>query len=291
MVRKIRLAIGLLIGLSITTNELMAAQITFAAIGDYGRNTSAEKTVASLVKKHNPEFIITLGDNNYPKGCWSSIDTNIGKYYHRFIYRYKGKQGEGSESLRFYPSLGNHDWAAAQSCLHHGVLPYLAYFSLPGNQRYYDFVKGPVHFFALDSDYREPDGNAIGSKQYDWFLERIQASTAPFKVVYFHVPPYSSGRHGSNTTLQWDFAAQGVDLVLTGHDHIYERIERDGIIYIVNGLGGAGRTQFSKNLVQGSQRQYSNHNGFLLINANDHSMSVQFINDRNKVRDEFVLSK
>src|SRR5690349_4310730 len=68
-----------------------ASQVKFAAIGDYGVNSIKEGAVAKLVKSWNPDFIITLGDNNYPSGESSTIDENIGKYYSEYILNYKGK--------------------------------------------------------------------------------------------------------------------------------------------------------------------------------------------------------
>src|SRR5687768_12886655 len=64
--------------------------ITFAAIGDFGSNDANELDVANLIKSWNPEFIITLGDNNYPDGEAATIDASIGKYFHEFIYPYRG---------------------------------------------------------------------------------------------------------------------------------------------------------------------------------------------------------
>src|SRR3989338_4956367 len=132
-------------GYAVQTNKT----IQFAVIGDYGNGSSHEKDVANLIHEKKPEFIITLGDNNYPKGCWSTIDTHIGEQYHQYIGHYKGKFGKGAVDNKFYPALGNHDWAAMDECPRHNELPYSDYFTLPGNGRYYDFVKGPVHFFAL----------------------------------------------------------------------------------------------------------------------------------------------
>src|SRR6266496_6790318 len=68
----------------------------FAVIGDYGSSTTAERDVATLVKNWSPDFIITVGDNNYPDGAASTIDANIGQYYHSFIYPYTGSYGAGA---------------------------------------------------------------------------------------------------------------------------------------------------------------------------------------------------
>src|SRR5690349_9895503 len=123
----------------------------FAVIGDYGMDNTPEADVATLVKSWNPNFIVTTGDNNQ-RGGIPEMDGNIGKYYHEYLYNYKGKYGEGSATRRFYPSMGNHDWSGE------GVKAYLEYFRLRDFQTYYDFVEGSVHFFMLDSDRNEPNG-------------------------------------------------------------------------------------------------------------------------------------
>jgi hypothetical protein len=125
--------------------QTQSCGIRFAVIGDYGLAGQRELDVADLVKSWSPDFIITTGDNNYGNGSASTIDHNIGQYYHSFIFPYFGTFGEGAASNRFFPSLGNHDWIAP------GAQPYMDYFTLPSNERYYDFVRGPVHFFVIDT--------------------------------------------------------------------------------------------------------------------------------------------
>lgn len=165
--------------------------IRFAVIGDYGLDGAGLQQVADLIKSWNPDFIITTGDNNYPSGSAATIDNNIGKYFHDYIAPYKGQFGGGSSQNRFFPTLGNHDWLAP------GAQPYLDYFSLPGNGRYYSFTWGPVEFFSLDSDEHEPDKVGRSSTQAAWLKAGLAASSAPWRIVYFHHPPYSSGTtHG-----------------------------------------------------------------------------------------------
>src|SRR6266566_1061443 len=112
-----------------------------------GQDTSSanENRVANLVKGWNPDFIVTDGDNNYPNGQASTIDQNIGQYYHSYIGNYKGSWGAGSTTNRFWPALGNHDWDS-------GDQPYLDYFTLPNNERYYNVVFGGglVQLFVID---------------------------------------------------------------------------------------------------------------------------------------------
>lgn len=265
-----------------------AASVRFAVIGDYGADSQAEQGVADLVRSWNPDFVITLGDNNYSNGAAATIDDNIGQYYHEFIYPYYGTYGPGATINRFFPTLGNHDWRSLSCAGSDCTGPYFDYFTLPGNERYYDFSWGPVHLFAIDSDAHEPDGTSSTSAQAGWLQSTLAASTAPWQLVYMHHPPFSSGSHGSNTRMQWPYQAWGADAVLAGHDHTYERIIRDGIPYFVNGLGGASRYPFGTP-VAGSQARYNADYGALLVEATDNSITFQFISRAGTVIDTYAI--
>ena len=264
--------------------SLQANSSVFAVIGDYGADTQAEADVAALVKSWDPDFIVTVGDNNYPDGAASTIDRNIGKYYHDFIYPYQGSFGNGATSNRFFPSLGNHDWHAPN------VQPYLDYFTLPGNERYYDFIKGSVHFFIIDSVASEPDGTSSTSKQATWLRNAMAASTAKFNIVILHYPPYSSGtRHGSNKTLQWPYRDWGADAVLAGHEHNYERLLVGGTLYIVNGAGGHSLYSFGTPIA-GSQVRYDSDYGAMRVLASDTNIQFQFISRTGQLIDTYTLT-
>jgi len=256
---------------SIASQSLaLAGTVRFAATGDYGSSSSNELAVANLIKSWNPDFIITLGDNNYPDGAASTIDSRIGQYFHDYISPYTGSYTPGGTTNRFFPALGNHDWVTA------GALPYLNYFSLPNNERYYSFIQGPVEFFSMDSDSHEPDGISVTSSQAAWLHQHLSASSATWKIVYFHHPPYSSGStHGSTLALQWPFQQWGASAVLSGHEHNYERILHDGIPYIVSGLGGDSIYNFGTP-VTGSQVRYNATYGALLIDAATDHITFQF---------------
>jgi hypothetical protein len=269
--------------------------LRFAVIGDYGNDSANEGRVAALVAGWNPDFIITTGDNNYPDGEASTIDENIGQYYSPFIGAYQGEYGAGSPVNRFWPSLGNHDWhemtCGAGGC----ASAYLDYFTLPGNERYYEADYGLVHLFALDSDPDDPDGVDADSTQARWLRGALAASDACFDVVYFHHPPYSSGKHGSSEYMRWPFAAWGADAVLAGHEHSYERVDVGGLPYFVNGLGGKSLYEFTHigTLPVGatSVARYNDGYGAMLVTVTMTGLTAQFFNTDGTLIDEYTLGK
>jgi len=258
--------------------------ITFAVIGDYGAASAAEAGVAALVTSWQPAFILTTGDNYY-RGAGdrtNPYDGSIGRYYCAFLHDVQPGPWCRPEAMsrngnRFFPALGNHDYSDA------GLDRYLSYFALPGkgfrstsgNERYYDIVWGPVHVFVLNSNPQEPDGIRANSRQARWLRAGLAASTAPWQLVVLHHPPYSSGPHGSTPAWQWPFAAWGADVVIAGHDHIYERIARDGIVYIVNGLGGGARYALRRP-VAGSVFRYNADWGALRVTATTTTLDLAF---------------
>jgi len=266
-----------------------AETVRFAVIGDFGITDAVvpgtrAAEVATMVRAYDPEFIVTVGDNNYPVGGAGTIDQNIGQFYHDFIHPYIGAYGDGADENRFFPSMGNHDWLAP------GAWPYLLYFELPGNERYYDFRRGPVHFFALDSDPLEPDGISVDSEQAQWLKGRLARSDAPFQVVYMHHSPYSSAGHGSHADLQWPFSAWGADVVLSGHDHVYERLFHDEIHYVVNGAGGNSLYQFGTPLAE-SRYRWNAEFGALLGEATERAITFRFVDIQGTVLDTFAVTR
>lgn len=272
-----------------------AAQLTIGVIGDYGAayaggaSFSNEQAVANLIKSWHPDFIITTGDNNYPNDEASNIDTNIGQFFHEFIYPYVGTFGAGASSNRFFPSIGNHEWPFGVA----GLAPYLAYFTLPGNERYYSHRQGPVEVFAVVSDQQEPDGALPTSIQALWLSNALASSTAPWRIVYFHECPYSSGAaHGSYThqadNMLWPFTEWGTSAIYTGHNHLYERILTNGLNYVTVGVGGDRIDNFVTPLA-GSLSRYNTTYGAVRLTVTETNFVSQFINIFNQVIDAFTL--
>jgi tartrate-resistant acid phosphatase type 5 len=269
------------------------AQSLFAAIGDYGDRSADEGNVAGLVYSWNPDFIITAGDNRYGS---RNFDETVGQFYCDSLSEAGNGTyctGSNSSTNAFFPSLGNHDYNDGD-----GLIEYLGYFTLPGagvettgtsgSERYYDFIRGPVHFFVIDSQgalTSTPDKNT----QINWLRAHLAASNAPWQIVYLHHAPYSSAAvHGSNTAMQWPFASWGADAVIAGHDHTYERIFAAGIVYFVNGLGGRSIYDFGIP-VPGSQVRYNDDYGAMRVNASDLSITFEFISTSGNIIDTYTI--
>ncbi|MEK6222229.1 MAG: metallophosphoesterase, partial [Chloroflexota bacterium] len=237
---------------------LSTPTINFAAIGDYGNDSAAEGNVANLVNSWTPDFIITLGDNNYPDGKAVTIDNNIGKYYCTYIKPYSGSCLSTPTTNKFFPALGNHDWNTVDA------QPYLDYFTLPGNERYYDFVRGTIHFFVIDSDGDEPDGITYDSTQGQWLMDGLSNSSSRWNIVYMHHTIFTSHTRAPHPALRWPYRDWGADIVLSGHDHMYERLIINDFPYVINGLGGR-RHYSSLTPGAGSIAHYIQNHGALKI--------------------------
>ena len=197
-----------------------------------------------------------------------TIDSNVGQFYHQDMFPYTGTYGAGSADgvNHFFPALGNHDWLTS------GAVPYLNYFTLPGNERYYTFQQGNVQLFMLDDEPVEPDGTSPTSIQGRWLQSSLAASTADTKIVVHHHPGYTSGGERNNVYMQWPFAQWGATAVISGHDHDYERLNVNGTPYFVNGLGGEDIVPFGATIPQSQVRyagRFRGHADFRFVYGDD----------------------
>jgi tartrate-resistant acid phosphatase type 5 len=253
--------------------------VVFAVIGDYGLNGDPEKEVSDLVKSWDPDLIITTGDNNYWEGDFSTLKENISSYYSEYIFNFDAPsdyQCNGKafkEKInRFFPCPGNHDDSKTDH-----LVPYLNFFTLLGDEINYSFIWGPVHFFSLNS---LPDDV---TNQKEWLKTQLAKSNSGFNVVYFHHSPYSQGQYGNKENMQWNFQEMGADIVLTGHDHLYTRVEKKGeesFHYLVNGAGGCNLYSCSSNILDPklfSVFCYDNNFGAIRGKATPEELVLEFI--------------
>jgi len=143
--------------------------------------------------------------------------------------------------------------------------------------------------FVLDSDAALRTPSLMAAEQ-SWLRTAATASTAAWQVVLFHHPPYSSGlTHGSSTAMRWPFASWGIDLVVSGHEHDYERVAAEGITYVVDGLGGAGIYRFGPPIT-GSQVRYNASHGALRLDASETSLRGTFVSVDGVTQDTFTVA-
>ena len=244
--------------------------------------------------------IVTVGDNIYwEDGDPALLESRIGAYYADWIYPYEGEHGSGrfvrDGKNHFWPAVGNHEYQTPI-----GATTYFDYFEVPGNERWYDIVLGPVHLFFLDTgfiaapDYEGPQGVSPDGAQGIWLRAQLEASDAIFKVVVIHNAPYTSSFGGPKAfhTLpyRWPFKAWGADLVLAGHAHNYERhVGPDGLTYTVNGLGGSSRFNIINRPIKESVFHYDEDFGAQLIVATEEWLDVSFINVDGEFIDNFRI--
>ena len=161
---------------------------------------------------------------------------------------------------------------------------------MPGNERYYEISWPPVHLFVLDSDLQEPDGVGLSSAQAAWLQLALAASSDPWNLVIMHHPTFSSGMHGSSDWMQWPYAQWGADLVLAGHDHLYERLVEDGLLYLTNGLGGNPARYDFVNILPESQFRYNAQHGALRVQATSEWIRFEFIDTHGEIVDQVTLA-
>ncbi len=203
----------------------------FAAIGDYGAGTRHQARISANLLRFAPELVITAGDNVYPTGRWQDYAKN---------WDPPTLMGELARNTTFMPSLGNHDM------YHDDLRPYFGHFPHLEGRPYYSFTHRNATFFALDSD----QDLRVGSAQYRWLEGELKAASTTWKVVYLHYPMYGRDPRSFSEireAIQPLLARYGVQLVVAGHEHNYQRSQAiDGVTHILTGGGGQQVFPFTK---------------------------------------------
>jgi len=247
--------------------------LKFAVIGDSGTGNADQYRTAKVFietrQKFLFEFVLMLGDNMY--GGESSRD-----FQNKFERPYKPLLDAG---IKFYAALGNHDSPNQRM-----YKP----FNMNG-ERYYTFRPRPgVRFFALDSNYMD-------RTQLSWLEKELAASGSDWKIMYFHHPIYSSGgAHGSDTALRDQleplFLKHGVDVVLAGHEHFYERLKpQKGIHYFTS--GGAGKLRRGDVGGTFTEKAFDQGFHFMVFEIVGDRLHFQAISDLSKTIDSGIIAR
>jgi 3',5'-cyclic AMP phosphodiesterase CpdA len=257
---------------------------TFAVLGDNGTGGRNAMDIALQMARTYEELpyglVVLLGDISY----YGSI---ADRYEEVFLEPLGPLLDAG---VTFELAVGNHELEYEPSSeANQEIVQRIDQVGAEG--AFYSFVEGPVEFFIIDSSTPQVTG-AAGPEQMAWLRQALAASTTPWKVAALHHPPYSSGGRGSSLevreVLEPLFIESGVDLVLTGHDHHYERtIPIGGVTYVVSGAGSklreAGRSDFTA--VAHNQLQ------FIIAAATTDAILLRAIDVDGAVIDEFTLVK
>ena len=197
--------------------------IRILAFGDSGGGGSDQIALRDQMLDFPYDMIIHTGDVAYESGTLQEFQANVFDIYADIF-----------KNIPFFPAAGNHEYNTKDA------VPFGEVFALPGTtgEKWYSYDWGFIHFVALDTE-------ADYATQAAWLDQDLADSKQPWKIVYLHRPPYSSGNHGSDTSLRRVLSPivekHGVQLVLAGHDHDYERMKpQGGVSYVVTGGGGRG---------------------------------------------------
>ena len=299
----------------------------FWVIGDAGTGQTAQRNVRDAYTNFNgsgrTDLWLQLGDNVYDSGQDSEYQT---RSFDIYTLMYKTSVS--------WPAIGNHD--TAQATNPPLTIPYFLTFTLPtaaeaggvasGTEKYYSFDYGNVHFIELDS---QTSSRAPGGAMAAWLQADLAANNKRWTVAYFHHPPYSKGTHNSDTETQLVemreninpiLEAGGVDLVLAGHSHTYERSflldghyglsgtltnemkidggpgpyakagtdAHEGTVYVV--AGTSGRTGSHSGL---HPAMYSTLDdaGSLVLDVNGDQMDVRFLTQAGVIAESFTITK
>lgn len=279
----------------ITASSLTTSQEStmshVALISDYGTASDTESAIASLIHDNDYDYIMTAGDNNQIDQVSSIEDfhNRVGKYYSRYIYPYyKATDHEHSPVTRnrLFPAVGNHDITSDNK-----YTDFSNFFNLEQGGHAYQVAVDNVLFFMLNPLDGHVDGNTTRSVQHSWLAKRLAASTYPWNIVITHYPPYTSGTtHGAYENMRWNFHKLGADIVVSGHEHIYERQLIDGYNYIVlPPAGGEERSAYNES--ENTQIIKPSKSGFADIKAYCDTLTWMAYDSDNAVMDQFTLSK
>lgn len=273
-----------------TAEEDTADDITFLVYGDCGYNNTPQNQVKDLMENEVADFGIVTGD----------VDQGIGDNYDGVFFNVY--QNILDKDCHF-TTIGNHDTYAD------GAATYLDAFYLfhnnPANsERYYSFTWGDAKFVCLDANMTY----SPGSPQYNWMINELKCNDKKWLFVYCHQPPWSNcwsadyyvpfspyflyqGNDDMRTTLVPKWEEYGVDFVLNGHSHCYQRGDYNGIQYLISGGGGASTLDFhtNNNSPNISVEIYENHYVKFLISGN--TAKYYMIDKYGVYRDSVIVNK
>ncbi len=263
---------------SFQTTIAQDADPVLVGVGDIAScSSSGDEATAKLLDTINGT-VFTTGDNVYESGT----DTEFTNCY---------EPSWGRHKARTRPSVGNHEYGTA------GASGYFNYFGAAAGERgkgYYSYDLGAWHIIVLNSNCSQVGGCGAGSAQEQWLRADLAAHPTTCTLAYWHHPRFSSGSHGNSTAVQplWQALYDaGADVVVSGHDHNYERFAPQtpsgaadptfGIREFVAGMGGKSHYGFGT-IQPNSQVRNSDTYGVLKLTLHATSYDWQFVPETGK---------
>lgn len=272
-----------------------------AAVGDISCNKNGKQTISSIAENH-PNLVLFLGDLSYDKSLSCFFEQT--------------KVLENDEtSNNIMVTIGNHDvdngdgneQTKKQLITHYGI-PREGYYSNTFDHDGTKILVVGMNFTGLEEQQQKDGKNtSLDHEQYNFVKNQLENSNATYKIVISHAPfvssecnyilrifkltschgPMEQWSHALFTRYHTLFKNNGVDMVLSGHNHNYQREVKDGINYVTSGLGG--RSQYD--LMNEDNTHFANAYGFLLLKFHPEFVEGEFISndDKSKDRDNFTI--
>ncbi len=277
-----------------------AGPVRFVAFGDGGWNSVPQYQIAEVMRKQMPDLVLEAGDIVYPQFTSALADSHLLSVYQPHM-----------ENTPYFPALGNHDLLA-------GVGHYLETFYLPTNsvsltdhalaltspEHYYSFDHGDVHFTVLFVPFLNQHKPRIGDAQYNWLVQDLASTRQPWKIAVWHVPMSSSSAH-RNDDMDLNgvldrleirdvflpvLSQAGVQLVLCGHEHGYERfIPTNGVHAITTGGGGVPLYGFLA--LDDASAVYSSRYNCVSVEIDKDELQLRALGVNGEIFDQMVIRR
>ena len=264
--------------------------ISFVVVGDSGTGGIAQSGVFSQMEAAQPQFVIHVGDLIYPGMLPNLLDFRVFSMY----------RDQMADTPYFF-TRGNHDSYFYPNLMLENIYMPTNSTGIPG---FYSFDVGEVHFVVLFSNLEAGANYSPGSPQYEWLDQDLAAATKPWKFLFFHHTIRTSSLHrhddydfnGANDMLQLENSfgqlatKYGVQLIVTGHDHGYERLAPvGGSTCFVSGGGGANLYSFSQ--LHPASVQYTARYHCLNVQVDLNEVDIQAIDSRRELFDQLHLRR
>ncbi|MBM4308140.1 MAG: hypothetical protein FJ123_15525 [Deltaproteobacteria bacterium] len=249
--------------------QLVVSPFQFAVVGDSRDGEKVYPRLLASILERKPDFIIHLGD---------MVTKPSEKEWHQFFNLSQ------PISVPFFPVAGNHDVGMTSR----GEEMYNKQFFLPKGKAHYSFKAGQGFFVILNS---EKGKGRISDDQWHWLKEIMESSSSTFKLAFLHRPlflPADSFKRGSTMDkypsdrdqLHQFFVNAKINAVFAGDDHRYDRREKDGILYIISGGGGAPLHPF---------KERGGYFHYVWVSIQTDRVEGEVIDLEGEVRDRFVI--